>query len=263
MQQDLELIKITKKLQERCKCFDCEDGATMQKYIESFFRVLAQLFCWVDEDCATILKSQRTEIIPVKEVQLCACDAMVEIKPYYFKGFDPSSLKVIMQKRVGFKREEYVLTPDKYNWSFADNTILINVTDELSPCCRCVSCCSCEAQYKLILSYEAGYTFDNLPDCIYDALCHFLSIFIAYQNDCGSLDECANMDRLAVGARLTKKSVDYIVREWTVDNNSLEKIYTNLIYKWSFKTLSLLSLCKASYTDNMYITLGRRKANKC
>ena len=140
-----------------------------------------------------------------------------------------------------------------------DGTILINVTDELSPCCKCCDPCSCEAEYKIILDYEAGYTSKTLPDCVYDAMCHFLSIFIASQNNCGTLDECANMDRLAVGAVLKQKSVDYIVREWTIDSGSIDRYYVKLINTWSIKTLSSLSLCKRSYTDNMYLAIGRRK----
>jgi hypothetical protein len=184
---------------------------------------------------------------------------MVEVKPYYWKGFDPTTLKVYMHKRKGLEREEYELDTDKWNWSFVDGTILVNVTDELSPCCKCCDPCSCEAEYKLVLDYEAGYTSETLPDCVYDAMCHFLNIFIAYQNDCGTLDECANMDRLAVGAVLKQKSVDYIVREWTVDQTSIDRYYVKLINTWALQTLSSLSLCKRVYTDNMYLTIGRRK----
>ena len=259
MQPELELVKITQKLQDRCGCFDCDDGATMQRYMESFLRVLARLFCWTDGECDTILRAQRHEVIEVKDFDICGCDAMVEIKPYYFKCFDPSTLKVYMHKRKGLEREEYEITPDKYNWSFVDGTILINITEELSPCCRCCDPCSCEAEYKIILDYEAGYTSETLPDCIFEAMCHFISIFVAYQNKCGTLDECANMDRLAVGAVLEQKSVDYIVRKWTVDKTSLDTIYVKLINTWALKTLSSLSLCKKVYTENMYLAIGRRK----
>lgn len=259
MQPALELIKITQNLQERCGCFDCDDGATMQRYMESFLRVLARLLCWTDGECSTILRALRHEVIPLTSFHLCGCDAMVEVKPYYWKGFDPTTLKVYMHKRKGLEREEYELDTDKWNWSFVDGTILVNVTDELSPCCKCYDPCSCEAEYKLVLDYEAGYTSETLPDCVYDVMCHFLSIFIAYQNDCGTLDECANMDRLAVGAVLKQKSVDYIVREWTVDQTSIDRYYVKLINTWALQTLSSLSLCKRVYTDNMYLTIGRRK----
>ena len=221
--------------------------------------MLARLFCWTDGECDTILRAQRHEVIEVKDFDICGCDAMIEIKPYYFKGFDPSTLKVYMHKRKGLEREEYEITPDKYNWSFVDGTILINITEELSPCCRCCDPCSCEAEYKIILDYEAGYTSETLPDCIFEAMCHFMSIFVAYQNKCGTLDECANMDRLAVGSVLEQKSVDYIVRKWTVDKTSLDTIYVKLINTWALKTLSSLSLCKKVYTENMYLAIGRRK----
>lgn len=227
--------------------------------MESFLRVLARLLCWTDGECSTILRALRHEVIPLTSFHLCGCDAMVEVKPYYWKGFDPTTLKVYMHKRKGLEREEYELDTDKWNWSFVDGTILVNVTDELSPCCKCYDPCSCEAEYKLVLDYEAGYTSETLPDCVYDAMCHFLSIFIAYQNDCGTLDECANMDRLAVGAVLKQKSVDYIVREWTVDQTSIDRYYVKLINTWALQTLSSLSLCKRVYTDNMYLTIGRRK----
>ena len=258
MQQSLELIKITEKLQERCNCFDCEDGAVMQGYMEKFLNVLARLFCWVDGECDTLLKSQRQEIIPITSVEICGCDALVEVKPFYYKGFDPATLKVLVQKRQGMNRETYELEKDKYNWSFVDGTLLINVTEELSPCCRCVDTCSCGVEYKLILTYEAGYTSETLPDCVYDSLCHFLNIFVAYQNQCGSLEQCANMDKLAVGSVLKQKSVDYIVREWTVDETSIDRLYVSLINKWSLMTLSSLSLCNTVSTERMYIAIGRK-----
>lgn len=259
MNNDLELIKITEKLQERCDCFDCEDGAVMQGYVDKFLGVLARLLCWVDEECGTLLKSTRKEIIPVDKLVYCGCEAMLEVKPFYFKGFDPSTLKVLLYKRQGFSREEYVLDEDKYNWSFIEGTLLINLTDELNPCCRCVDPCSCETEYKVVLLYEAGYTSDTLPDCVYDALCHFLTIFVAYQNKCGTLEECSNMDRLAVGSVLKKKQVDYIVREWQVDNTSLDVLYVKLINKWSIATLSSLSLCNKIPTETMYLAIGRSK----
>ena len=258
MQPELELMKITQKLQDRCGCFDCDDGATMQRYMESFLRVLARLFCWTDGECDTILRARRHEVIEVKDFEICGC-AMVEIKPYYFKGFDPSTLKVYMHKRKGLEREEYEITPDKYNWSFVDGTILINITEELSPCCRCCDPCSCEAEYKIILDYEAGYTSASLPDCIFEAMCHFMNIFVAYQNKCGTLDECANMDRLAVGAVLLHISVYYFVLKCSVYMTSLFNIYVKLIKSCELLTLCSLSLCKKVYTENMYLAIGRRK----
>jgi hypothetical protein len=259
MQPSLELIKITEKLQANCGCFDCDDGATMQKYMESFLRVLARLFCWTDGECSTILRAKRQEIIPVKDFKICGCEAMVELKPYFYKGFDPTTLKVYMHKKKGLEREEYELGTEKWNWSFVDGTLLVNLTDELSPCCKCVDPCSCEAEYKIVLVYEAGYTSETLPDCVYEAMCHFLGIFIAYQNDCGTLDECANMDKLAVGAVLKQKSVDYIVREWTIDSGNIDRFYVKLINTWAIQALSSLSLCNRTFTDNLYLTIGRRK----
>lgn len=260
MQHSIELIKLTERLQERCQCFDCNDGATMQGYMSSFLNVLARLFCWVDSECDTILKALRQEVIELDKVELCACQAIFEFKPFYFKGFDPSTLRIYVQSRQGAKREQCELRPDQYDYSFVDGTVLVNLTDILQPCCRCEDPCECPTTYKLIATYEAGYTADTMPDCVLDSMCHFLNIFIAYQNSCGSIEECANMDRLAVGAVLKKKSVDYIVREWTVDKMSRERMYMTLINKWSMATLSSLSLCQATaVTDNMFIAIGRRK----
>lgn len=261
MQQDLELIKLSDRLKERCHCFDCEDEATVQVYFEKFLKVLARLFCWVDGECDTILKSIRHEVIELDKVEICGCQALMEIKPFYFKGFDPSTLKVYIQRRQGMKREVFEILPDKYDWSFIDGTLLVSLTDYLSPCCRCDDPCSCETTYKLILDYEAGYTSDTMPDCVLDVMCHFLNVFIAYQNKCGSLDECANMDRLAVGSVLSQKSVDYIVRKWTIDDADMNRIYVRMINKWYLSTLASLSLCNSKPTDMMYLSLG--KGDRC
>lgn len=262
MNHDIELIKITEKFKERCGCYSCESNDILQGYLESFFRVLARLLCWVDGECATILKTHRTEQVPLKDLEVCGCESHIEIKPRFFKGFDPSTLKVYVQCKQGSVREVKEVSQEKWNWSFVDNTLIVDTTEYFNPCCPpCINECCCGAEYKLILDYEAGYTSENMPDCVYDSLCHFMNIFIAYQNQCGSLEDCANMDRLAVGSVLEQKSVDYVVRKWKVDNMSIDRFYLKLIYKWSLQTLSSLSLCNNIYTDNMYVTIGRRK--KC
>lgn len=252
----IELIKLTEKLQERCQCFDCNDGADLQEYVEKFLNVLARLFCWVDSDCDTILLGEHQEVVPLTELEQCGCQAIFEFKPYYFKGFDPSTLKLYIRKRQGMSREVYPLDTDKFNWDFIDGTALVDVTDYLNPCCPPCDPCGCGAEYTLLATYEAGYTADTMPNCVLDALCHFMQVFIAYQNDCGSLNDCERMDRLAVGSVLKSKSIDYLIRTWEVDNTSLEVTYTNLIKRWEFETLQTLSLCQYR-SSTPFVKLGK------
>lgn len=254
----VELIALTERLQERCQCFDCEDGGVIQEYVDKFLSVLAQLFCWVDKDCSTILRSARSEVMPLTNYEVCACKAFYEFKPFYYKGFDPSTLKLYIHKRQGLERTVTEVPKDKYNYDYVDGTILLDITDIINPCCSCACECTCEATYKLVADYEAGYTADTMPSCVLDALCHFLNVFIAYQNNCGTFDDCSKMDRLAVGSVLKSKSVDYLIRTWDVDENSLELAYTKLIHKWEFKTLSMLSLCQVQ-SNETFITLGKDK----
>lgn len=256
----VELVSLTEKIQESCQCFDCNDGSDIQEYVEKFLTVLAQLFCWVDKDCATILKSERQETLDLKGYEICNCQAFFEFRPYYHKGFDPSTLKLYVHKRQGMNREVYEVPADKYSYDFIDGTVIVDMTEIVNPCCQCVCECECKSTYKLVALYEAGYTAETMPRCVLDALCHFLQVFIAYQNDCGSFNDCARMDRLAVGSVLKSKSVDYLIRTWEVDENSLELAYTKLIHKWEFKTLSMLSLCKYDNRE-LYISLG--KDRKC
>lgn len=262
MNYSIELIKITENLKNYCNCLNCNDEATVQPYVERFLSVLARLFCWVDSECDTLLKSNRHEAIDVIDYETCGCDAFMEIKPYYYKGFDPSTLKVSIQAKTGAKRETMELDSDYWDYSFVDGTVIIDLSKYINPCCRMTCECSCETTYKLVLDYEAGYTSETLPPCVYDAMCHFLQIFIAYQNKCGTLEECENMDRLAVGAVLEQKSVDYIVRRWTVDETNIDRIYVRLINRWALQTLSSLSLCRRVPSDNYYITVRRRKECK-
>lgn len=255
----VELIALSERLQERCQCFDCEDGGVIQEYVEKFLSVLAQLFCWVDKDCSTILKSQRSEILPLDCYEVCNCQAFYEFKPFYHKGFDPSTLKMYIHKRQGGSRTVTEVPSEYYNYDFVEGTALLDITNIINPCCS-TSCCDCKATYKLVVTYEAGYTAETMPNCVLDALCHFLNVFIAYQNNCGTFDDCSKMDRLAVGSVLKSKSVDYLIRTWEVDENSLELAYTKLIHKWEFKTLSMLSLCQVQNNET-FIALG--KGNIC
>lgn len=253
-----ELEKVTELIRQHCQCFDNNENKTLQEYVGKFLSVLAQLFCWVDKDCATILKSAREEIIPLDGYEICECKAFYEFKPAYHKGFDPSGLKVFLHCKQGMKRDIVELDSSKWDYDFVDGTVVVDMTDIVKPCCKCNSECSCKTSYKLVVRYEAGYTAENLPQCVVDAMCHFLSVFIAYQNNCGSLDDCSKMDRLAVGSVLKSKSVDYLIRTWDVDKNSLEYIYTGLINKWALRSLSMLSLCSVNNRSN-YIVVGRSK----
>lgn len=256
----IELIKLTEKLQEHCQCFDCNDGADIQQYVETFLNVLGTIYCWSDKDCSTILKTRRQELIPLVPTQICGCQFLFEFRPYYYKGFDPSTLKLYLHKRKGMERDVVEVPFDKYNYDFIDETIMVDVTSVLSPCCVCENECECKSEYTLVANYEAGYTAETLPSCVMSALCHFMNVFIAYQNDCGSFDDCARMDRLAVGSVLKSKSIDYLIRTWSVDENSLELAYTKLIQKWEFSTLAMLSLCTTD-TSSYFVKLG--KGNKC
>ena len=196
-------------------------------------------------------------MIEVKDYATCGWDAYREVKPYYYKGFDASTLTVALQAKQGMKRELIELPADKWDYSFLDGTIIVDLSDYLKVCCCNSNHCGCETTYKLVLNYEAGYTADTLPVCVYEAMCHFLQIFMAYQNKCGSLEDCANLDRLAVGAVLEQKSVDYIVRRWKIDEGSIDRIYVRLINRWALRSLSLLSLCSGIKTDP-FLTVKRR-----
>lgn len=257
-ESQLELVKVTEELKKHCQCFDCNDGADIQQYMEKFLRVLATMFCWADNSCATILKSEREEIVPMTSYDICACKAFYEFRPYYYKGFDPSTVTLYLHTRQGMSRDIKELPREKWSWDGIDESIVVDMSDVVNPCCKCDTSCDCETTYKLVARYEAGYTASTLPLCVYDAMCHFLSVFIAYQNNCGSLDDCAKMDRLAVGSVLKSKSVDYLIRTWDTDKNSLEYIYTKLINRWSLQALSIISLCR--YEPNSgFVAVGRGK----
>ena len=88
-----------------------------------------------------------------------------------------------------------------------------------------------------------------------------MQVFIAYQNNCGSLDDCSKMDRLAVGSVLKSKSVDYLIRTWDVDTASLEYIYTKLINRWALQSLSMLSLCQYENTS-VFIAVGKERKHE-
>lgn len=256
---NLEIIKITERLQEHCPCFDCNDGADIQAYLNTFFQVLGRLLCWADKDCATILKAPKQEILPLENYEVCNCQAVFEFKPYWYKAFDPSTLKLFVHKRQGIERTVCEIPPSRYNYDFVDNTVLVDISEIVDPCCCCYCPCDCPSTYQLVATYEAGYTAETLPECVIEALCHFFNVFIAYQNNCGSLDDCSKMDRLAVGSVLKSKSVDYLIRTWEVDQNSLELTYTKLLHRWEMQTLGMLSLCRPDNMSNWFVMSKDRK----
>ncbi|WP_164683457.1 hypothetical protein [Streptococcus hyointestinalis] len=255
----VELLKFSEVFSEHCPCFNCDDGVLVQQYMGTFFNVLARLFCWVDKDCATILKTERQEVIELGDYEVCNCKAIFELKPYYHKGFDPATMRLYLHVRQGLEREIIELDSSLYNWDWVEETFIVDMSQYVKPCCKQQCACACKTTYKLVAVYEAGYTAETIPKCVIESLCHFMNVFIAYQNDCGSLNDCMMMDRLAVGSTLKKKQVDSFVREWEVDDGDINRIYMKLIYKWAFQTLSMLSLCEREYDPRWDVAIGRKK----
>lgn len=160
----------------------CVEEAT-DRDVEDMIGVVSLATGWTKNPCDTFELMERREVI---DLPLCM-DCPFEFEPYY-KPFDADSFSFTLIKRKGMEEERVYLNNFRYN-GFDDRDMKYEggfLIDTGLPLCNC-SCkddCGCPTEYKLLVTYEAGYSV--LPECILPVFCNLLEVIHAKNScDCG------------------------------------------------------------------------------
>lgn len=214
---------IVEQLTEYCSCI--KDAS--EENIEELINIISMATCWMKEPCDTFLAGQRTEVILLPSCMDCP----MEFKPFYHP-FDADSFTFSLVKVDGIK--ETITSIEDYAYSAVSDVFRINTGLPSCKCNPCDPCSDCEVEYKLLVSYTAGY--ELIPECLLPVFCNVLEV-IAAKNDC-SCDDCA-----CEGSKY-EDNVQYA--EGDVVTVALETDLGQLLVEQYKKQLQMISLCKPS-----------------
>lgn len=209
------------QLTEYCDCQNVND-----KDVAELINLISTYTCWTQKPCETFLKGERTE---VKELPNCLCDEcyIYEFEPLY-TPFDVSSFEFSLVEQNGIT--ETVTKLSAYNYSTVDGKFRLELP---LPNCNCKPNCGCESNYKLFVTYVAGY--EQIPECLLPLFCEALT-WIAEKNKCCCEDGCDNCDP-------TKNTDEGVINYATIEGR-LQEHFLNILTKQYFNQLSLISLCQ-------------------
>ena len=210
---------VAEQLLEYCNCMDSKDvtGANVYELIN----LISAYTCWMQKPCETFLASERTEVVDVPD---CVCDCDVFTFEPFYDPFDKDSFTFTLIKQEGIEETEIPIT--EYVYSVADNNFRIKLPLET---CGCKTVCGCPANYKMIVTYIAGY--DLIPDCLLPIFCEAFKFIIDKNACCTECLPCDADDEVG--------EIDY-----STLRGRLQDYFLTVLSAQYKKQLSLISICK-------------------
>lgn len=213
-----EPTTVIEQITEYC---DCQNFT--ERDVTELIDLISQYTCWTQVPCETFLQSERKEVIDLPNC-MDDCD-IFKFEPFY-QPFDETSFSFTLVEQNGLT--ETVTEITDYIYSVADGNFRLKLP---LPRCECKPECGCESEYKLLVTYVAGY--ELLPDCLLPVFCEALQ-YIADKNEC-DCNECDGCD----DARTNETYIDETTLEGHLQVYFLQTLTP--LYK---KQLGMISLCQ-------------------
>ena len=216
-------VDIVDQLTEYCSCI----ADAREEDIAELVNTISLATCWMQNPCETFLTSTRREVIDLPDCMDCP----MEFRPFYHP-YDKESFTFSLLKIEGITETVTEIT----DFAYSDMMGLFRLNPGL-PECGCVSksCDSCEAEYKLIVDYTAGY--DTLPDCLLPVFCNVLEVIQAKNTcDCGNCEECDT-------SKYDEDNIQYATGD--IVTVALETDIGKILVEQYKKQIGMISLCKA------------------
>ena len=208
------------QLSDKCNCVEVRESD-----VDELINLISMYTCWMQEPCETFLYGERRQVIDVPD---CMCDCSVFTFEPFYKPFDIESFTFTLVAQTGIEET-----------SIAIGDVAYSETDEVFkmmlpiPNCKCKSQCGCPTNYKLVVTYNAG--FDDLPDCLIPVFCEALK-YIKDKNDCpcNRCDTCDTDD----------DRIEVVESEAAKLQDRLKYYFVKVLTEQYKKQLSLISICK-------------------
>lgn len=193
---------VVEQLTEYCDCLDVKESD-----VNELITLISVKTCWTSRQdlCGTFLTGERKEVVDLPD---CVCDCDVFTFEPKYVPFDPDSFTFTLIEQEGITEVATEIT------DFIYSVVNENFKFELPlPHCGCNPKCGCKKNYKLLVTYVAGY--DELPDCLLPVFCEALQ-WIKIKNTC-DCSECipCNGEPAEVGeidySTLTGRLQDYFL----------------------------------------------------
>lgn len=240
---DVTQAGLYQQLSQYCECVE----KATDRDVEDMINVVSLATGWAQNPCETFLMSERREVVDLPSCMDCPYD----FTPYYIP-FDESSFTFTLIKRKGLTEERTELTGFLYT-GFDDRDMKyeggFRVDTGLPQCnCSCSDDCGCPTEYKLLVTYTAGY--DTLPECLLPVFCNLLTV-IAAKNSCDCTNcGCNNGDTVTYDAEgnVTAQEIQYPSGDLV--SVFLETDLAKMLVSQYKNQLGMISLLK--YTHNIW-----------
>lgn len=198
---------------------------------------------WMQSPCETFELSERREVIGLPSCMDCP----FEFTPY-FMPFDADSITFTLVKRKGLEEERVSLTDFRYI-GFDERDMKHEgsflVDTGLPPCACACDECGCPTEYKLLITYDAGY--DTLPECLLPVFCNLLEVISAKNScECGGCG-CNSGDTVTYDAdgNITTQQIEY--KSGDVVSVFLETDLAKMLVEQYKNQLGIMSLLKYNH----------------
>lgn len=163
------MMEILEQIQNFCSCQDADEADVVE-----LINAVSSATGWAIDTCETFLTGERRELIDLPDCMDCP----YEFTPYYHP-FDPESFTFQL---VAISEMEEAFTDLEYGYISSKGVFKVDTT---LPECGCKRCgCGCKTEYKLLVTYTAGY--DLVPDCLLPVFCNLVEVIHAKNKcDCG------------------------------------------------------------------------------
>lgn len=239
-------MTIYEQLGAYCNCSEMDD-----KDVDEAIHIVSQMTCWnseqpnnTDEFCNTFLSGDRQEIIDLPNC-IKKCPAFY-FYPFYHP-FDPNSFTFKIARISGITEEIFDVTDVSYVYTKGAWGIDLS---EIIPSCQCANKCQvCKDEYKLIVTYTAGY--EEIPDCMLPVLCNLVNVIHA-KNDCDCIEcvSCSNgqttVNPMTGQVQTSVQTIKYASGD--LATVQLETELARLVVDNYKAQLSLISLCSSYKT---------------
>lgn len=236
-------------IKRKCSCMKDISEDEFNLIWSGFIRFLSNITCW-DIQGGTIEEECRTQAITLDKA-LCTYSC-INVFPYW-KNINTDTIAIELRQYTSSGMNVIPMDKSLFNYDDIADRFYINVGSILdSADSNCDRNCS---NNVLVMRYVAGYDL-NSTDWL-DLICHYLTGYTAIANNCISVNDCASINRTAVGAVLVRKTVDTINYEWETDQESQEVFFLKLMKNYYVDYLSRFSLCGRDFDIKQNIFIGK------
>ncbi len=212
-----EELTILGQLSEYCDCVEVKESD-----VNELIDLISMYTCWTKHPCETFLTSERKEVVDIPN---CVCDCDVFVFEPYYRPFDADSFTFTLIEQDGITETATEITD--YAYSVVDENFKIKLPLDK---CGCRDRCGCPPNYKLLVTYVAGY--DLLPECLLPVFCEALQ-WIKIKNTC-DCSECQPCD----------VEQEEGVIDVTTLTGTLQEFFLGTLTFQYVKQLSLIGLCR-------------------